>query len=178
MTARGLEPAAQRKRHLVTFEEVGASGLARWIALRDEFGRALDPVITSIDFRNERASTVLAHTGPGLEALGYLLLRRDGVSRKEAADASLRSRLERSMLDVDECVPFDTGAWPTRFAAVYNSLKHANREAPEVVDVMNVWREGVLAVRAWVALELGVGRATVAERLRNDPQRYPYVVTD
>ncbi len=82
------------------------------------------------------------------------------------------------MLDVDECVPFDTGAWPTRFAAVYNSLKHANREAPEVVDVMNVWREGVLAVRAWVALELGVGRATVAERLRNDPQRYPYVVTD
>lgn len=177
-SAEPIEPAGQRQRHLVPFEDIGVQGLARWVALRDEFGRALDPVITSLEFSNERARTVLAHTGPGLEALGYLLLLRDGTSRAEAGDAPLRMRLERIIRDVDGCVPIDTGTWPTRFAAAYNSLKHANREAPEDVHVMNVWREGVLAVRAWVALELGVARADVEERLKNDPQRYPYIVAE
>lgn len=173
-----VEAAGAQQRHLIEYDDIGPSGLARWIELRDEFGRALDPVITSRDFKNDRPHTVLAHTGPGLEALGYLLLVRDGKSPRDAAAASLRHRLDRIYEDVIGCVPFDGDLWASRFVSAYNGLKHANRVAPVEVDVMNVWREGVMAVRAWVALELGLNRAIVEDRLKYDPQRHPYVVTE
>lgn len=43
------------------------------------------------------------------------------------------------------------------------------------MDVLNVWRESVMVVRAWVALELGVPFNHVKERLAADPQRNEYI---
>lgn len=122
---RELPPVGYRP-HLIEYQDLGTAGIARWIGLRNELARALDPVITSLDL-TATANTLLAHTGPGLEALGYLLMLRDGASQKQAAGATLRERLERVLVDIDEVLPFDGAIWARKTVEVYNALKHANR---------------------------------------------------
>lgn len=156
--------------HLMQYQDLGAEGIGRWIALRDDFARALDPVITSIDLRNTTPHTRLAHTGPGLEALGYLLMTRDGMDVKRASRATLRARFERILADVGDCLPFNGPAWADHAVGTYNSLKHANRSVPDDIDVMNSWAESVMVVRAWIALELGITRDVVRSRLVDDRQ--------
>jgi hypothetical protein len=167
-------PPSGYSAHLIEYQDLGPAGVARWIDLRNEFARALDPVITSIDL-DATANTLLAHTGPGLEALGYLLMLRDGAGPKRASSAKLRERLERVLAEIDDVVPFDGATWVAKTVETYNGLKHANRQLPDDVDVANAWRECVLAVRAWVALELGVPAQKVAATLNKDRQRHPYV---
>lgn len=161
--------------HLIKYEDLGDDGLARWISLREEFGRALDPLISSIDLRDATPPTLLAHTGPGLEALGYLLLQRDGHSAGSAGGAPLRLRLNRILDDVVECLPFDGLAWAARTTQAYNGLKHANREMPDDLEIMQAWAESVMVVRAWVAVELGVARDEVKARLEADRQPRHFV---
>lgn len=164
----------RRRNHLLTYEELSVDGILRWVALRDEFSRALDPVITSIKLHETSANTFLAHTGPGLEALGYLLMLRDRASAAKARKATLRERLERILQDLGDCLPFDSNQWVTSTCDAYNGLKHANRDEPNWLDVLNAWRECVLVVRAWVAVELGVPRDALQLRLSVDPQRHPF----
>jgi hypothetical protein len=170
------EPSETRHRqHLIRFDDLGADGVRRWIRLRDEYRRALDPVISGIELKDATAHTMLAHTAPGLEALGYLLMLRDGVKPARAAGSTLGGRFERILADVGDCLPFDGPEWGRTTSTVYNALKHANRAAPEPVDVANAWRKCVMVVRAWVALELGVPRGTVKDRLAGDPQASKFV---
>lgn len=149
-----------------------------WLALRDGFSRALDPVISSMDLRSATPNTLLAHTGPGLEALGYLLMLRDGMEERTAGKANLRSRLGRILHDLGDCLPFDGPTWVEATVAAYNGLKHANRAAPDEVDVMNAWAESVMVVRAWVAAELGIAVEEVKERLSADRQARGYVAVE
>lgn len=168
------QPSGHRP-HLLRYEELQEAGILRWLALRDEFARALDPVISSCELRGTTANTRLAHTGPGLEALGYLLMLRNGVSEKTAANAPLRTRFDRILIDLGDCLPFDGPTWVSTTIAAYNGLKHANRAEPDTIDVINAWRESVLVARAWVAVELGVSLGDLKQRLVRDPQSAPYV---
>ncbi|MBD7949918.1 ApeA N-terminal domain 1-containing protein [Oerskovia rustica] len=168
-------PPSGFRDHLLRFAELKEEGIGCWIALRNSFARALDPVITSLDIRKASPSTMLAHTGPGLEALGYLLLVRDGKSERVAGSATLRERFDRILADLGDCLPFDGPTWAADTAKAYNGLKHANRAEPDPVDVLNGWRSSVMVVRAWVAIELGTPAVDVKARLARDPQRHPYV---
>lgn len=161
--------------HLFEYTELGDAGLLRWIELRDEYARALDPIISCQTLRNATENTLLAHCGPGVEALGYLLMLRDGASKNTAGSASLKTRLERILSDLGDCLPFDSERWVSSTCATYNGLKHANRTEPDPVDVLNAWRQCVLVTRAWVATELGIERQEIQRRLARDPQRYEYV---
>ncbi len=171
-------PPARFRRHLIVFEEIGIPGMDRWLQLRDEFARALDPVISTLYLTNVNPITTLAQTGPGIEALGYLLMRRDGVTKKIASEAPLRARLDRILTDVGMVLPFDGPEWAAGTVTTYNSLKHANRAAPSSIDMINRWRETVLVMRAWVALEIGTPPDALADRLRQDEQSHPYVMID
>lgn len=164
--------------HLLQYQDLGLEGIDSWVALRNKFARALDPVITSLELRNTTPQTRLAHTGPGVEALGYLLMIRDGVEIKKAAKATLQARFERILSDLGECLPFDGPDWAKQTVATYNALKHANRILPDDVDVMNSWAESVMVVRAWVALELGISMDEVKSRLKNDKQPRHFVKVD
>jgi len=100
--------------HLLRYEDLEAAGILRWLHLRDEFARALDPVLSSIYLQSTTASTLLAQTGPGIEALGYLLMVRDGMTPRKAGSAILRARLEQVLVDLNHCLPFDGSAWVER----------------------------------------------------------------
>ena len=167
-----------RREHLIEFAEVGVQGVKKWLRTRETFARALDPVISTRYLDSVSPMTLLAQTGPGVEALGYLLMRRDGVAKKTADNATLKSRLERVLKDVEVVLPFDGRDWVLGTVATYNSLKHANRRAAVELDVLNRWRETVLATRAWVALEVGTPEDSLKKRLKDDKQAYPYTLVD
>ncbi|MBT1683195.1 HEPN domain-containing protein [Curtobacterium flaccumfaciens] len=173
-------PVSGYRPHLMEYDEIGgASGVARWLELREEFSRALDPIITDRYLQKVPALTHLAQVGPGLEALGYLLLKnRDGVGAEAAKNSQLRQRLDRIAADVDAAVPFDAGTWAETMTRAYNGIKHANRSLPAELDLLNRWRESVVAVRAWVALELGAEAAAVKRRLELDPSAGAFVARD
>jgi hypothetical protein len=151
------------------------SGISRWLNLREAFARALDPVILTRTLDGVTPLTLLAQAGPGLEALGYLLLIEDGATASVAARSSLKSRLERIVQEVAHVMPFDGPTWVASTVAAYNGLKHANRAAPRDLDLVNAWRESVLTVRAWVALRLGTPENELATRLAADPQANAWI---
>ena len=168
-------PPSGYRPHIIRFADLQVGGIKAWIALHDEFSRALDPVITCINLKEAGGHTRLAHTGPGLEALGYLLMIRDSVAEKDAAHASLRARLERILADLGDSLPFEGADWVDSFVEVYNGIKHANRAEPDMVDVLNAWQRGVLVVRAWVAAGLGVPLDELKTRLKDDSQQHGFV---
>lgn len=170
--ATGLPPY---RPDLIAFDDLGEAGLLRWLELREEFGRALDPVISDRLLTRVSPATHLAQVGPGLEALGYLLMLRDGMSERDAAREFLKQRLTRILVDLPEALPFDSQTWVEATADAYNGLKHANRQLPSNRDMLNRWRESVLVMRAWIAAELGVEPATIKARLSSDPRNTPYV---
>lgn len=157
--------------YLMEYDEIGgAAGVAHWLELREEFGRELDPIVSDRYLNKVPALTHLAQVGPGLEALGYLLLKnRDRVGTTAAKVSQLRGRLDRIAADVHAAVPFDAGTWAERMTVAYNGIKHANRKLPSELNLLNRWLESVVVVRAWVALELGVDPVAVKRRLELDP---------
>jgi hypothetical protein len=173
------EPASRPKGyrpHLIQYSDLGVEGINTWLALRNEFARALDPVVSDRLLAGVAPNTHLAQVGPGVEALGYLLLHlRDGKTPSQASAVNLRLRLDRILDDVGAALPFNGQDWADGFTAAYNGIKHANRAHPETIDVMNCWREAVIVVRAWVACELGIAPDVIKARFQHDPQIAPYV---
>ncbi|MGO4586813.1 HEPN domain-containing protein [Arthrobacter sp. 2RAF6] len=162
--------------HLVEYADLGPNGIALWLSLRDRFQRALDPIISDRFINEVSPVTHMAQVGPGLEALGFLIMQtKDGMSASEANRKPLRARLDRILREIDDVVPFDGSDWAAGMTEAYNGIKHANRDLPTELELLNRWRESVLAVRAWVALELGVKAEVIRSRLERDPQTTPYV---
>lgn len=84
-------------------------------------------------------------------------------------------RIKRVQQDLRGCALLDDDAIAERVSKAYNGLKHANRAQPDPVDIANAWRETVLLVRAWVAVELGVKITDVQRRLEQGGFDPPYV---
>ncbi|WP_104132135.1 HEPN domain-containing protein [Cryobacterium sp. M91] len=100
---------------------------------------------------------------------------RDGMGSNKAAGATLKSRFDRILADLGDCLPFDGPTWAEQTVATYNALKHANRTLADDVDVLTSWAESVMVVRAWVALELGIAMDVVKSRLAADRQPRHFV---
>lgn len=162
-------------RELISFDDIGLAGLPTWFSLSDEYARVIDPIVSQTIVREAHPFARLSHTGPAVEALGYFLLLEDGVSERRAAQMPLKERLERIAQDLREVLPFDVEAWVDSMPVVYNGLKHANRAAPDTIDVLNAWGRSILVVRAWVALRLGIPASELKDRLSRDRQGYDFV---
>ncbi|WP_434513224.1 hypothetical protein ABUV18_03066 (plasmid) [Clavibacter nebraskensis] len=171
-----LPPITGYRPFLIEYQEIGGpAGIAKWLTLRNDFSRALDPVLSDCYLMHTPAVTHLAQVGPGLEALGYLLLKdRDGLTVTQASRASLRARLDRIGSVVSSVLPFDANKWAEEMTNAYNAIKHANRALPSELDLLNRWTESVVVVRAWVALELGVDATKLKQRLDDDPTAKPF----
>jgi hypothetical protein len=170
-------PVAQKfRRDLITFGDIGVDGIAKWYDLRDNFSRAIDPIVSSKFLEGVTAETLMSQVGIGLEALGYLIAQRDHGKSENAADKLNYVKRFKLIGDVvDPVVPFDTDPWTTEAADAYNAVKHANRTLPDLPDLANAWRKSLLVFRAWVAIELGVELGSLEKRIKQDPMSQPYV---
>ncbi|BCW42736.1 hypothetical protein StoSoilB3_42710 (plasmid) [Arthrobacter sp. StoSoilB3] len=179
--SRSPAPKEETRRlgHLILWEDLGAEGVARWIKLRDDFARAVDPAVSSLYLEGVTVDVHLTQISISLEALGYLLfMRKDRLSESQAKRINFKLRLDRIIEDVPGLLPFVDAGWSQRMADTYNALKHANRELPQTVEIANCCREGALLLRTWVAAELGINHEELRERIGRDPQIHPYLAAD
>lgn len=170
-----------RHTHLVRYEDLGPEGISRWIKLREEFSRAVDPAVSSIYLKKLTTEVRLTQVAISLEALGYLIaVRDDGVSEQVANSMNFKARLDRIAQDLDEVLPFvkNNPEWSQNIANAYNALKHVNRVSPQAVVVANAWRECVLLFRAWIAIELGVDHDELTRRVLYDAHMAPFVALE
>lgn len=170
-----VESTALSRKHLIKYSDLGADGILRWIGIRADFARAIDPIIASLFAEDPSVTLELVQVCMGLEALAYLLgLREDGLTPQEAARIPFAMRLVRIGDSIRDVVPFDVDVWAVETAHAYNAVKHANREMVDPIDMVNRWRETVLVFRIWIAHNLGVKHDALQERLKGDSMSTSY----
>lgn len=158
-----------RIEHLIWWDELKPEGMVKWIKLREDFARAIDPSVSSIYLKNSIIEVQLTQVAIGLEALGYLIaMRDDGSTEAQANNLNFKQRLIRIAQDIPGVLPFVNDTWAQRMATAYNSLKHVNRPTQQLPIVANSWREGTLLFRAWIASELGLEHDVIKSRLARD----------
>lgn len=148
---------------LFWFGEVGAEGYRRWAALRDKMGKALAPLMTLLDIQDSTLETRFIQSCVGLEGIGVQLLQDDGNYNRNSAPR-LKKRLER-IVEANGFAFSDD--WPERTAKLYNDIKHYDRGAvTDPVDIWNNLLENQLVFRSWAAMQIGVSREAVEDRIQ------------
>ncbi len=166
-------PALVSRSHLVEYEDVGVEGVVAWLRLRDEFARAIDPLV-SVLYTDTNIESDVSQAGIGLEALGYLLSVRDhGKTLRQAKDLNYVDRFNLVGTQVAGVLPFSVADWARDFADSYNAVKHVNRSLPDPLGLANVCRQAILVFRCWVAVELGVDVSLLKDRVETDPLAHP-----
>ena len=155
-----------RIEHLIWWNELGPDGLVKWIKLRENFARAVDPAVSSIYLKNSIIEVQLTQIAIGLEALGFLIAMRDDGSTETQANAlSFKQRLIRIAQDVPGVLPFASDTWAQTMSTAYNSLKHVNRPTQQLPIVANSWREGTLLFGHGLQLSWGLTTISLSRAL-------------
>lgn len=156
---------------LFKFADIGAAGVQRWLRLRSKYERALLPLIGIIDERGLFVETRVAQTGIALEALGFQLAS-DGAngSRLNArGQITYNDAMEAILADMPVVPVPDVEAWKERSRLSYMGVKHADNPTPDIVTLVNAYRENALVLRYWIAGRLGCATETLSRRLDRDP---------
>ena len=111
-------------------------------------------MLSLLDMDDVHIESRVIQSALALEAIGYQLALDEGIGGKKARHEHLDARLKRILEDLPLAVVEDD--WPQRSADVYNGVKHANRQLPDVLEMVRVQRENILVFRAWVSHRVGV----------------------
>jgi len=161
----GARDARAFPRHLVEFADLGPDGIGKWIGIRTQFSRAIDPIVSSKLFRHPTIEVNLFLVAMGLEALGYLLALEAGHDERSANNLRFSHRLLLVADGLGAALPFDVDDWASGTSEAYNSVKHANRAPVDIGHLVLRWNQSVAVFRAWTALRLGVHTEAIARRL-------------
>jgi len=153
---------------LFVWEDIGAAGVRRWLEQRQSMSRAVDPMLGLLSLKGASVEAHWSQLGIGLEALGYLLARRDGLSKSKAEGLSFGSRLTQVVEDTRLPVGFDVHSWVDDARVHYRAVKHADRTLPDRVELVESYYRGVMLFRVWLAGQLGVPRGEFEHRLLLD----------
>lgn len=159
---------------LIPYNLLEKDNIQEWFSLYDKIPRAIDPLVTSFTLDKVTAEARLFEASIGMEALGYYLLIRNGISKKVAGNTSFENRLELISKSLVDILPFDVDDWKKRTSSAYNGVKHANRKRPDMLTCLNCWRETTLAFRCWVALKLGIEKEVLKGLASRDSMRNKY----
>lgn len=168
VTARLPEPAgARHPSYLFTFEDIGAVGVDRWLALNEPpFHSALDALRGVFRPHDAYLESKVGMAAIAVEKIGHELGVERGMwapGRRGKENPTFRNRCLELVEVVGPGVVPD--AWPADLTRVNRALKHP--EWPEVDgdEVMACWLNTRRALRAWVAIRLGMDRTTMIHRL-------------
>ncbi|MEX1135193.1 MAG: hypothetical protein WED83_10155 [Acidimicrobiia bacterium] len=156
----------QPPRFLFTYNDIGATGVRRWLRMSASFERAIQPLIFVADNPGSFKSQIL-QTGIAFEALGHQLGVEAGKSPTH--QVSFMPALDRVLSDLKFNPLPDPEDWKKRCRASYMGVKHPDRGVPHSLVLANTLRDNLLVLRFWIAGRLGVKRAVLERRLSLDP---------
>lgn len=142
---------------LFRYQDIGATGVRRWLRLRERFRRGIHAMTFSIRHSGTSLDGQISDAGIGLEEIGHQI-------RLEAGDAARRSHhvnLRGIADEVSDLLPFRGGQWATESTSIYNDVKHADRRDPTANELHEMLVKNRLVFRVWMARRIGVPDAVV-----------------
>lgn len=152
-----IQEEASRVDFLFTFQDIEATGVRRWLRLRDEFGRGISALTLSIRSRGTSLDGLISDAGIGLEEIGY----RADVLNGGGARRGHHAHLLDIAMEVADLLPFDGRTWATDSTAIYNDVKHADRRDPTAGELHQMLIKNRLVFRVWLACRLGVSASVI-----------------
>lgn len=142
---------------LFTFQDIEASGVRRWMRLKNGFSRGIHAMTFSIRNGGTSLDGLISDSGIGLEEIGHKIdLLRGGGQRR-----SHHAHLLDIACEVNDLLPFDGTDWATASTGVYNDVKHADRRDPTARELHEMLIKNRLVFRVWMARRIGVPDAVI-----------------
>lgn len=142
---------------LFTFQDVGATGVRRWLRLREDFKRGISAMTSSLWRAGTSLDGLLSDSAVGLEEIGH----RIDVLRGGGARRGHHQHLLDISSEVGDLLPFDGAVWATESTTVYNGVKHADAPDPTGRELQQMLAKNRLVFRVWLARRIGVPDQTI-----------------
>lgn len=169
----------QAPRFLFTFQDIGPTGIRRWLRLRTRFARAMQPLVGIADQRDAYWKTRMVQSGIALEALGYQIeVDQGGRNLDKRGQLAYMKALDAVLEELDFVPLDDVDDWKQRSRDCYVSVKHPDNALPDSLELANTLRENLLVTRVWLATRLGCPKTTLERRCERDPLSKEYVALD
>jgi hypothetical protein len=153
---------------LFDFEDIGPVGINRWLKVRHEHLRSIQPLVFSLRQSGVPLETHLMQVGAAVEALGYDLALDAGVSNKRAKDQLFDESANRVLEFLEVDLPATVRSWPDDLRRAYRNVKHAEHPLPAVEEAFHLLQMSRLILRLWLAKRLGVDAQLLLSRARQD----------
>ncbi|UYM07519.1 ApeA N-terminal domain 1-containing protein [Solicola gregarius] len=144
---------------LFTFQDIGATGVRRWLRVRDRFSRGIHAMTFSIQNSGTSLDGLISDAGIGLEELGHTIDVLRGGGARRAHHAHLRDLAA----EVDDLLPFSGAEWATESTELYNDVKHADRRDPTAAELYGMLIKNRLVFRVWMARRIGVSDTVIGK---------------
>jgi hypothetical protein len=169
----------QPPRFLFTFQDIGPTGVRRWLRLRSRYSRAMQPLVAIADQKDAFWETRMVQSGIALEALGYQIeLDRGGGNLDSRGQLSYPKAIDTVLEDMAVVPIDDVEDWKRRSRECHVGVKHADTGLPDALELANTLRENLLVLRTWLASRLGCPKSTLQKRCERDPLADEYVAMD
>lgn len=153
---------------MFAFDDVGSTGVERWVRLSQKFERGLSPLVGLLDLEGASLEAHLAQVGIGYETLGYDMLVASGVTKSQADKRSWEDRVRAVTSVTASVLPFAEDDFVGRLRRNYRAVKHADNARPDRQDMHLAYRQSIQVFRAWVAIRLGVPSQRLKTALDHD----------
>jgi hypothetical protein len=153
-------------RFLFIFDDFSTQGVTKWLDLTKTYTRGIDPFLRLLDLEGATVDAHVMQLGIAVEAIGYQALIDSGTAANRANNIRVKERVDHLLTEVAGAISFTSATFSQDFADAYNSVKHANRAPVALAEKVDLYRQGVEMIRAWVAIRLGVSPAVVKSRLQ------------
>lgn len=146
---------------LFSFPDVNPEALDRWCRSYDDWSRPVWIIAATLFQQDLLLELEFISLAMALEALGYAIRKRDGKKTKYVKFSDHVMTIIHS-LSFDPPGVFQEGQsaeeWAEKFSRVYNGIKHADNQMPDVETIHSYGRNAMMLFRCWLASELGVSR--------------------
>ena len=172
----------KNKEFMFTYQDIEESGVQRWLNIRNQYSRAIDPILTTIRWNDSPIENTLFNLCAGAEALGrYIACDFPDKSLEDKGRAYLRSALQNIINQIpkgilpyvkegegnqDGKVVNNLPEWKEKINDSYNSVKHfGGKEIDynrvfEAIDLLRI------ILLSWIGTQLGVPAHVLKERLK------------
>jgi hypothetical protein len=157
------------RRPFFYLDEADSGRIAAWLSDFQLWSRPTWIAVTTMFQQDSTVESQLLQVGVALEALGYAIWRQAKPSgSKTPAYVDLLKHVTEAV-GIQHPLLYgknvSAGKWRDRFNAAFKGAKHADNPLPSGHEAVLRARQGFLLIRCWLALELGVPRRLVRERL-------------
>lgn len=169
-------PLSKTPRFHFTYDEIGEDGVRKWLQLRQEHERVLEPLLATYG-TNNFAEDLLSNASISIEALGYYLFQAQGEDPESNRKRNIGKRAKVVLQYLGSSFEASLAWFPAALAEAYNGMKHANLPRPSAIQTATLADTASAIIRSWIFKELGVREQVIHDKFKSsfEDDRYTLV---